>query len=34
LAGEEVLDLPEIGVDIPVAAFYESVDFNGTATAG
>jgi Uma2 family endonuclease len=27
LTGEDVLQLPEIGIEIPVAEFYEDVDF-------
>jgi Uma2 family endonuclease len=34
LTGEEVLSLPEIGVEIPVAEFYEDVDFSDTTAAG
>jgi Uma2 family endonuclease len=29
LTGDEILDLPEVGLSIPVAEFYESVDFGG-----
>jgi Uma2 family endonuclease len=31
LTSDETLDLPEIGIVIPVAAFYEDVDFDGDA---
>jgi len=31
LTGDETLDLPEIGIEIPVAELYEDVDFTGTA---
>jgi Uma2 family endonuclease len=34
LTGEDTLTLPEIGVEIPVAAIYEDVDFGGGAAAG
>jgi Uma2 family endonuclease len=30
LTSDETLDLPEIGIAIPVAEFYEDVDFTGT----
>jgi hypothetical protein len=34
LTGEDVLSLPEIGVEIPVAEYYEDVDFSDTTGAG
>ena len=33
LTGEEMLQLPEVGIEIPVAEFYEEVDFPGTDAA-
>ena len=33
LTGDDVLDLPEIGSQIPVAEFYEDVDFTGATTS-
>jgi len=33
LTGEDVLSLPEIGVEVPVAEFYEEVDFGDTIAA-
>jgi len=32
LTGEDALDLPEVGFTIPVAEFYEEVDFVTTAS--
>ena len=29
LTGDDILQLPEIGIEIPVTAFYEGVDFTG-----
>ena len=34
LTGDDILSLPAIGVDIPVAEFYESVDFSDATAAG
>ena len=34
LAEEDILSLPEIGIEIPVAAIYEGIAFDGTEDAG
>jgi Uma2 family endonuclease len=34
LTGGDTLSLPEIGVEIPVAEFYEDMDFDDTAAGG
>ncbi len=34
LTGDDTLSLPEIGVDVPVAEFYEDVDFADAAVGG
>jgi Uma2 family endonuclease len=33
LTGDDILRMPEIGIEVPVGEFYEDVDFGGDATA-
>jgi hypothetical protein len=33
LTGDDILRMPEIGIEVPVGEFYEDVDFDGDAVA-
>jgi len=34
LTGDDILRMPEIGIEIPVAEFYVDIDFQNEITAG